>query len=115
MAYYNVSSSPSQWDVNYVSFSGSSYSIDASFSRRITLKATKSSTSTYYPYTQYVYLDGSLLQTTSNTTNTSSSVRISSLAGYTNYISKYNFNYAIVDYVRYSASATVSLTAGSTT
>ena len=113
LAYYNVSSSPNQWDVNYVSFSGSSYSIDASFSRRITLKATKQST--YYPYTQYIYLDGSLLQTASNTTNTSSSVRISNLTGYTNYINTYNFNYAMVNNVRYSANATVSLTAGSTT
>ena len=113
LAYYNVSSSPSQWDVNYVSFSSSSYSIDASFSRRITLKATKSVT--YYPYTQYVYVDGKLQQTTPNTTNTSSSVRISSLAGYTNYIGTYNFNYASANNKQYAASAYVSLTAGSTT
>lgn len=113
LAYYNVSSSPSQWDVNYVSFSSSSYSIDASFSRRITLKATKSVT--YYPYTQYVYVDGKLQQTTQNTTNTSSSVRISSLAGYTNYIGTYNFNYASANNKQYAASAYVSLTAGSTT
>lgn len=113
LAYYNVSSSPSQWDVDYVSFSSSSYSIDASFSRRITLKATKSVT--YYPYTQYVYVDGKLQQTTQNTTNTSSSVRISSLAGYTNYIGTYNFNYASANNKQYAASAYVSLTAGSTT
>lgn len=113
LAYYNVSSSPSQWDVNYISFSSSSYSIDASFSRRITLKATKSVT--YYPYTQYVYVDNKLQQTTQNTTNTSSSVRISSLAGYTNYIGTYNFNYASANNKQYAASAYVSLTAGSTT
>ena len=113
LAYYNVSSSPNQWDVSYVSFSGSSYSIDASFSRRITLKATYQQT--YYKYTQNVYVDGDFVNTATNSVNTSTSVRVSTLPAYTNYISEYTFNYATANNKTYSASDYIPLSSNSTT
>lgn len=113
LLYYNVSASPTLWDYGYNSFSTSTTSIDATFSRRITLKATKSVT--YYKYTQNVYVDNSFVTTATNSVNTSSTVRISALPAYSNYVGNYNFSYATANSRTYSASDYVSLSSSSTT
>lgn len=109
---YNVSSSPSVWDAGSKTIS-SYETIDATFTRRITISATKKVV--YYPYTQYVYLDGSYLRNATNSSNTSSSVLVSSLPAYTAYKDTYKFNYATANGKNYASSAYISLTAGSST
>lgn len=70
-----------------------------------------------YPYTTYVYIDGSLVRTTQNTTNTESKVRISDLAAYTAYADAYDFQYAKVgdSSVEYASYSLINLTQGSMT
>lgn len=109
---YNVSSSPSVWDAGSKTIS-SYETVDATFTRRITISATKKVV--YYPYTQYVYLDGSYLRNATNSSNTSSSVLVSSLPAYTAYKDTYKFNYATANGKNYASSAYISLTAGSST
>lgn len=70
-----------------------------------------------YPFTTYVYIDGSMVRSAPDTTNTESRVRISDLPGYTIYADTYDFQYAKVgvsstEYAYYSY---VNLTQGSTT
>ncbi len=110
--WYNYAYNPSAWDAGSKSLYSSSTTIDSDFTRRITISATQSVT--YYPYMQYVYVDGSAVTSTNNSTNTSSSVRVSDLAGYQNYIGTYDFSYASANGYNYAANSYISLTAGST-
>ena len=109
---YNTKSSPSDWNAGSKTIS-SYETIDATFTRRITISASKETV--YYPYTQYVYLDGSYLRSATNSSNTSSSVLVSSLPAYTAYKDTYKFDYATANGKNYASSAYISLTAGSTT
>ena len=70
-----------------------------------------------YPYTIYIYIDGTAGPTTTNTTNTESSVLISSLPAYINYVADYDFQYATVVGLsgQYNADSRITLTSGSTT
>ena len=70
-----------------------------------------------YPYTIYIYIDGAAGPTTTNTTNTESSVLISSLPAYINYVADYDFQYATVVGLsgQYNADSRITLTSGSTT
>lgn len=70
-----------------------------------------------YPYTIYIYIDGTAGPTTTNTTNTESSVLISSLPAYINYAADYDFQYATVVGLsgQYNADSRITLTSGSTT
>ena len=70
-----------------------------------------------YPYTTYIYVDGTMVTSSTNSVNTAASIRVSSLSGYINYVDDYDFQYAKVDGLsgQYSASALIALTSGSTT
>ena len=70
-----------------------------------------------YPYTTYVYVNGSLVRTAQNTTNTESRVRISELSAYTAYADAYDFQYAKVgdSSVEYASYSLINLTQGSMT
>lgn len=109
---YNTKASPSDWNAGSKTIS-SYETIDATFTRRITISASEETV--YYPYTQYVYLDGSYLRSATNSSNTSSSVLVSSLPAYTAYKDTYKFDYATANGRNYASSAYISLTAGSTT
>ena len=109
---YNTKSSPSDWNAGSKTIS-SYETIDATFTRRITISAAQEVV--YYPYTQYVYLDGNYLRSATNSSNTSSSVLVSSLPAYTAYKDTYKFDYASANGKNYASSAYISLTAGSST
>ena len=70
-----------------------------------------------YPYTAYVYINGSLVRTAQNTTNTEPKVRISDLAAYTAYADAYDFQYAKVgnSSIEYASYSLINLTQGSMT
>ena len=70
-----------------------------------------------YPYTLYIYIDGTAGPTTTNTTNTESSVLVSSLFADTQYATDYDFQYATVVGLsgQYNADSRITLTSGSTT
>ena len=70
-----------------------------------------------YPYTLYIYIDGTAGPTTTNTTNTESSVLVSSLFADTQYATDYDFQYATVVGLsgQYNANSRITLTSGSTT
>ena len=70
-----------------------------------------------YPYTLYIYIDGAAGPTTTNTTNTESSVLVSSLFADTQYAIDYDFQYATVEGLsgQYNANSRITLTSGSTT
>ena len=70
-----------------------------------------------YPYTAYVYINGSLVRTAQNTTNTEPKVRISELAAYTAYADAYDFQYAKVgdSSIEYASYSLINLTQGSMT
>ena len=70
-----------------------------------------------YPYTIYIYIDGTAGPTTTNTTNTESSVLVSSLFADTQYATDYDFQYATVEGLsgQYNANSRITLTSGSTT
>ena len=70
------------------------------YTRYFAVSASKS----VYAYTQYVYVDNSQLTSSSNTTNTDSSVQIASLSGYSNYNNSYNFIEATADGSTYTSS-----------
>lgn len=110
--YYNTSSSGSSLAGSYT-FSSSTTIQETSYSRYFEVAATGQT----YPYTTTVYVDGKLATSSNNTTNTASSVRVSSLSLYGNYASTYDFQYATVNSgtTQYTASSSISLTAGTTT
>lgn len=70
-----------------------------------------------YPYTTNIYIDGTFVTSATNTTNTESSVAISSLPAYTKYVADYDFDYAKVvgSSGQYNSSSKITLTSGSTT
>ena len=110
-----------QYEFQYFTLSTQSYNITHDASYPITIKAGLIVRAYYksirYPYTAYVYINGSLARTTQNTTNTESKVRISDLAAYTAYADAYDFQYAKVrdSYVEYASYSLVNLTRGSMT
>lgn len=110
-----------QYEFQYFTLSTQSYNITHDASYPITIKAGLIVRAYYksirYPYTAYVYIDGSLAQTTQNTTNTESKVRISDLAAYTAYADAYDFQYAKVgdSSVEYASYSLINLTQGSMT
>ena len=110
-----------QYEFQYFTLSTQSYNITHDASYPITIKAGLIVRAYYksirYPYTAYVYIDGSLARTTQNTTNTESKVRISDLAAYTAYADAYDFQYAKVgdSSVEYASYTLINLTQGSMT
>lgn len=110
-----------QYEFQYFTLSTQSYNITHDASYPITIKAGLIVRAYYksisYPYTTYVYIDGSLARTTQNTTNTESKVRISDLAAYTAYADAYDFQYAKVgdSSVEYASYSLINLTQGSMT
>ena len=110
-----------QYEFQYFTLSTQSYNITHDASYPITIKAGLIVRAYYksirYPYTAYVYIDGSLARTTQNTTNTEAKVRISDLAAYTAYADAYDFQYAKVgdSSVEYASYSLINLTRGSMT
>ena len=110
-----------QYEFQYFTLSTQSYNTTHDASYPITIKAGLIVRAYYksirYPYTAYVYIDGSLARTTQNTTNTESKVRISDLAAYTAYADAYDFQYAKVgdSSVEYASYSLINLTRGSMT
>lgn len=110
-----------QYEFQYFTLSTQSYNITHDASYPITIKAGLIVRAYYksirYPYTAYVYIDGSLARTAQNTTNTESKVRISDLAAYTAYADAYDFQYAKVgdSSVEYASYSLINLTQGSMT
>ena len=110
-----------QYEFQYFTLSTQSYNITHDASYPITIKAGLIVRAYYksirYPYTAYVYINGSLARTTQNTTNTESKVRISDLAAYTAYADAYDFQYAKVgdSSVEYASYSLINLTQGSMT
>ena len=110
-----------QYEFQYFTLSTQSYNTAHDASYPITIKAGLIVRAYYksirYPYTAYVYINGSLARTTQNTTNTESKVRISDLAAYTAYADAYDFQYAKVgdSSVEYASYSLINLTRGSMT
>lgn len=110
-----------QYEFQYFTLSTQSYNTTHDASYPITIKAGLIVRAYYksisYPYTAYVYIDGSLARTTQNTTNTESQVRISELSAYTAYADAYDFQYAKVgdSSVEYASYSLINLTRGSMT
>lgn len=110
-----------QYEFQYFTLSTQSYNTMHDTSYPITIKAGLIVRAYYksirYPYTAYVYIDGSLARTAQNTTNTESKVRISDLAAYTAYADAYDFQYAKVgdSSVEYASYSLINLTRGSMT
>lgn len=110
-----------QYEFQYFTLSTQSYNTTHDASYPITIKAGLIVRAYYksirYPYTAYVYINGSLARTAQNTTNTESKVRISELAAYTAYADAYDFQYAKVgnSSVEYASYSLINLTRGSMT
>ena len=110
-----------QYEFQYFTLSTQNYNTTHDASYPITIKAGLIVRAYYksisYPYTAYVYIDGSLVRTAQNTTNTESKVRISELAAYTAYADAYDFQYAKVkgSSVEYASYSLIDLTQGSMT
>ena len=110
-----------QYEFQYFTLSTQSYNTTHDASYPITIKAGLIVRAYYksirYPYTAYVYINGSLARTAQNTTNTESKVRISELAAYTAYADSYDFQYAKVgnSSVEYASYSLINLTQGSMT
>lgn len=110
-----------QYEFQYFTLSTQSYNTTHDASYPITIKAGLIVRAYYksirYPYTAYVYINGSLARTAQNTMNTESKVRISELAAYTAYADAYDFQYAKVgdSSVEYASYSLINLTRGSMT
>lgn len=110
-----------QYEFQYFTLSTQSYNTTHDASYPITIKSGLIVRAYYksirYPYTAYVYINGSLVRTAQNTTNTESKVRISDLAAYTAYADAYDFQYAKVgnSSVEYASYSLINLTQGSMT
>ena len=110
-----------QYEFQYFTLSTQNYNTAHDANYPITIKAGLIVRAYYksirYPYTAYVYIDGSLARTAQNTTNTESKVRISDLAAYTAYADAYDFQYAKVggSSVEYASYSLINLTRGSMT
>lgn len=110
-----------QYEFQYFTLSTQSYNTTHDASYPITIKAGLIVRAYYksirYPYTAYVYINGSLARTAQNTTNTESKVRISDLAAYTAYADTYDFQYAKVgsSSTEYASYSLINLTRGSMT
>lgn len=110
-----------QYEFQYFTLSTQSYNTTHDASYPITIKAGLIVRAYYksirYPYTAYVYINGSLVRTAQNTTNTESKVRISDLAAYTAYADAYDFQYAKVgnSSIEYASYSLINLTRGSMT
>lgn len=110
-----------QYEFQYFTLSTQSYNTTHDASYPITIKAGLIVRAYYksirYPYTAYVYINGGLVRTAQNTTNTEPKVRISELAAYTAYADAYDFQYAKVgnSSVEYASYSLINLTQGSMT
>lgn len=110
-----------QYEFQYFTLSTQSYNTTHDASYPITIKSGLIVRAYYksirYPYTAYVYINGSLVRTAQNTTNTESKVRISDLAAYTAYADAYDFQYAKVgnSSIEYASYSLINLTRGSMT
>lgn len=110
-----------QYEFQYFTLSTQNYNTAHDASYPIKIKAGLIVRAYYksirYPYTTYVYIDGSLVRTAQNTTNTESKVRISDLAAYTAYADAYDFQYANVgdSSIEYASYSLINLTRGSMT
>lgn len=110
-----------QYEFQYFTLSTQSYNTTHDASYPITIKSGLIVRAYYksirYPYTAYVYINGSLVRTAQNTTNTESKVRISDLAAYTAYADAYDFQYAKVGNpsIEYASYSLINLTRGSMT
>ena len=110
-----------QYEFQYFTLSTQNYNTAHDASYPIKIKAGLIVRAYYksirYPYTAYVYVNGSLVRTAQNTTNTESKVRISDLAAYTAYADAYDFQYAKVgdSSVEYASYSLINLTQGSMT
>ena len=110
-----------QYEFQYFTLSTQNYNTAHDASYPIKIKAGLIVRAYYksirYPYTAYVYINGSLVRTAQNTTNTESKVRISDLAAYTAYADAYDFQYAKVgdSSIEYASYSLINLTRGSMT
>lgn len=110
-----------QYEFQYFTLSSQNYNTMHDASYPITIKSGLIVRAYYksirYPYTAYVYIDGSLVRTAPNTTNTESRVRVSDLAAYTAYADNYDFQYAKVgsSSTEYASYSLINLTQGSMT
>ena len=110
-----------QYEFQYFTLSSQNYNTMHDASYPITIKSGLIVRAYYksirYPYTAYVYIDGSLVRTAPNTTNTESRVRVSDLAAYTAYADTYDFQYAKVGNLstEYASYSLINLTRGSMT
>ena len=110
-----------QYEFQYFTLSTQNYNTAHDASYPIKIKAGLIVRAYYksirYPYTAYVYINGSLVRTAQNTTNTESKVRISDLAAYTAYADAYDFQYANVgdSSIEYASYSLINLTRGSMT
>ena len=110
-----------QYEFQYFTLSTQNYNTTHDASYPITIKAGLIVRAYYksisYPYTTYVYIDGNLVRTAQNTTNTEPKVRISELSAYTAYADTYDFQYAKVgdSSVEYASYSLIDLTQGSMT
>lgn len=110
-----------QYEFQYFTLSTQSYNTTHDASYPITIKAGLIVRAYYksirYPYTLYIYIDGVAGPTTTNTTNTESSVLVSSLFADTQYAIDYDFQYATVMGLsgQYNANSYITLKSGSIT
>lgn len=112
-----------KYNFKYYTLSSENYSIAHGTKEPIVIKAGLQVKVYYetevlhYPYLVTIFIDGSAGQSVTNTTNTQSSVVVSSLPAYTRYANDYDFQYAKVrnSSIQYSANSTIALTADSTT
>lgn len=110
-----------QYTFQYYTLSSENYSQNHSANEAIFIKAGLQVRVYYksisYPYTLYIYIDGTAGPTTTNTTNTESKVLVSSLFADTQYAIDYDFQYATVVGLsgQYDANSYITLTSGSTT
>lgn len=110
-----------QYEFQYFTLSSQNYNTMHNASYPITIKSGLIVRVYYksirYPYTAYVYIDGRLVRTAQNTTNTESKVRISDLVAYTEYADNYDFQYAKVgnSSIEYASYSLINLTRDSMT
>lgn len=110
-----------QYEFQYFTLSSQNYNTTHNASYPITIKSGLIVRVYYksirYPYTVYIFIDGAAGPTATNTTNTESSVLVSSIPAYTTYAADYDFQYATVVGLsgQYTANSRIQLTSGSTT
>lgn len=111
--YANIASDASNWEAVEKEFTSTTTISDTSFDRRLKVGATAEET---YPYQQKVYIDGSLVTTATNSTNTESSIQVNELSNFSYYEANYTFVKAVARGTTYTSPySSISLVSGSTT